>query len=218
MGTKTRTKPVTVAERAKSVPERIRTYVATLPEGEPFTVRELLTFGPRTAVDQAISRMARAGELERPARGVYARPKMNPVLGRKVPVTPEQVVAALARSNGTKFRVHGAEAARRFGLTTQMPLRPVYATTGRSRRVKVGSGEVVLRHASPQRMELAGRPAGEALAALLYLGKSEVTVETVQRIREALGAEEFEALGRSVTAMPAWLSGLMRATTDTAHG
>lgn len=213
MSTKTAPRPQAVVARAASVPERIRAHVATMPEGEPFTVRELLAFGPRTAVDQALSRMAGAGELERPTRGVYARPKMSAVLGRMVPVAPEKVVLAIARSNGTKVRVHGAEAARRFGLSTQMPLHPVYATTGRSRRVKVGSGEVVLRHASPQRMELAGRPAGEALAALLYLGKTEVSTETVQRIRQALGTEEFEVLRRAVTAMPAWLADLMYNTT-----
>lgn len=210
--TGTRTQPKVAKGHSGSVPGRIRAYVATIPEGQPFTVRELLSIGPRTAVDQAVSRMVRTGEIERAVRGVYSRPKMSPAFGRKVPVEPEKVVTALARSNGTKVQAQGAEAARRFGLTTQMPLRPVYATTGRSRRLRVGSREVLLRHASPQRMELAGRPAGEALAALLYLGRSEVTVEVINRIREALGPKEFEALRSSVTSMPAWMSDLMHAT------
>lgn len=194
---------------SESVPARVRGFMATLPEGEPFTVRELLTFGPRTSVDQALSRMVSTGELVRPARGVYARPQMNKTLGREVPVAPEKVVFALARSNGASLRVHGAEAARRFGLSTQVPLRRVYATSGRSRQVKVGSSEVILRHASPQRMALAGRPAGDALAALLYLGKSEVSAETLQRIRRLLGEEEFRVLRHAVTVMPAWLADLM---------
>lgn len=191
---------------AASVAERVRAYVSRMASGEPFSVRELLTLGPRASVDQALSRMARGGEIERVARGFYARPKVNETLGRTVPVEPQKVVAAIARTAGAKVNVHGAEAARRFGLTTQVPMRQVYTTSGRSRRVHLRTGDVTLVHAAQSRMELAGTPAGEALSALLYLGKNEVTPEIVQRIRAALPEEEFGRLRTATTVMPSWLS------------
>jgi hypothetical protein len=191
-----------------TVAERVRAYVTRTASGEPFSVRELLGLGPRASVDQALSRMARGGEIERVTRGYYARPQVNEKLGRTVPVEPEKVVAAIARTSGAQLNVHGAEAARRFGLTTQVPMRQVYATSGRSRRVRLRTGEVTLVHAAQSKMGLAGTPAGEALTALLYLGKNEVTAEVLEKVRTALGNEQFALLraAASTTAMPAWLS------------
>lgn len=191
-----------------TVAERVRAYVTYKASGEPFSVKELLGLGPRAAVDQALSRMARGGEIERVARGFYARPQVNERLGRTVPVEPEKIVAAIARTSGAQVNVHGAEAARRFGLTTQVPMRQVYTTSGRSRRVKLPTGEVTLVHRAQSQMGLAGTPAGEALSALLYLGKNEVTPGIVKRVRDALGEAEFARLrtAAATTAMPAWLS------------
>lgn len=203
------TNAAVVASSRASVMQAVRSAVAGRTPGEPFTVQELLTEGSRAAVDQAMTRLARSGEVERVTRGVYAVPRVNATLGRRVPVSPEAAAEAIARSAGAVLSVHGAEAARRFGLTTQVPLTSVLTTTGRSRRVVVGGREVRLMHASSRRMALAGRPAGEALAALLYLGRSEVTTDVIAQVRRRLAPEEFEALREAVTAMPAWLTDLL---------
>lgn len=201
---------VTGAPPRASVMQAVRASVAGRTPGEPFTVQELLTEGSRAAVDQALTRLVRAGEVERVTRGVYAVPRVNATLGRRVPVSAEVAAAAIARSAGAAVGVHGAEAARRFGLTTQVPLTSVLTTTGRSRRVVVGGREVRLVHASLRRMALAGRPAGEALAALLYLGRSEVTPDVIAQVRRRLAPEEFAVLRAAVTAMPAWLADMLR--------
>lgn len=195
-----------------SVAGAVRSYVNALAAGQAFSVRELLTLGPRASVDQALSRLHRSGELERPARGVYAKPRINRTLGRKVPTAPAQVIEAITRSSGAKVSIGGAEAARRLGFSTQVPMRSVYATTGRSRRLRLPTGEVVLRHAAPSRMELAGTPAGDALAALLYLGRNEVTPSTVASVRSALSMSEFAALKAHASAMPGWLSDTIHRT------
>lgn len=197
------------ASTSASVAKRVRAHVLGVPRGEPFSVRELLALGPRASVDQTLSRMARNGEIERVARGVYARLRVNEALGRAIPVEPEKVVAAIARASGARLNVHGAEAARRFGLTTQVPMRQVYTTSGSSRRVHLRTGDIVLLHAAPSRMALAGTPAGEALSALLYLGKKEVTPAVVERVKSALPRAEFARLRSATTLMPAWLSDIL---------
>jgi hypothetical protein len=193
---------------AGSVAERVRTRIARMRSGEPFSVRELLELGPRASVDQALSRMTRGGEIERLARGLYARPLVNKRLHRSIPVEPEKVIEAVARVSGANIGIQGAEAARRFGLTTQVPMRQVVYTSGRSRKIQLRTGGVTLVHRAQSRMALAGAPAGEALSALLYLGKHEVTTETLNEIRAAIGEKEFARLRGAIatTAVPAWLA------------
>jgi hypothetical protein len=154
--------------------------------------------------------MARAGALESVTRGVYVRPKTSTLLGRTVPPAADRVVAAIAHDTEETIGTHGAEAARRFGLSTQVSMRPVYATTGRTRIIRVHRGQdISLVHHDPATMQLAGRPAGDAVAALLYLGPHEATAEVVDRVLERPTPAERDLLRGQASTLPAWLAVLL---------
>lgn len=187
-----------------TIAEQIRKRIEAIPVGEPFTTSSLLELGTRAAVDQTLCRLARGGSIASVGRGVYVRPKTNRFVGTVMP-EPYQVAEAIAHSTGATIQIHGAEAARRFGLTTQVPTQPVYMTTGPTRHLKMGKLTVTLKHTSPRKVALSGRP-GTALAALLHLGKAEVTVEVIEAVRRKLEPSEFETLRKATGIMPAWLS------------
>ena len=111
-----------------SLPHRIVEYAATLPEGAPLCPSALLHLGNRAAVDQALSRLARRGELLRICQGVYVRP-VKTRFGFRAPAV-EKVIAALAALWGETIVACGASAAHVLGLTTQMPVRLSTTTTG----------------------------------------------------------------------------------------
>ena len=115
-------------------------------------------------------------------------------------------------------QVHGAEAARRFKLSTQVPTAPVFHTSASSRTILIGGITVRMVHTSSRRrLQFAGEPTGVALSALWYLGKNNVTPETVATIAATLGPAEFETL-RSAD-MPAWMAkALAGAARETVHG
>jgi hypothetical protein len=187
----------------------IRARVEALPVGTPFTTREFCSLGPRASVDQALSRMARSGYVTRVARGVYVKPKENRYVGA-VPPEPAMVAEAVARSVGAEIQIHGAEAARRFGFSTQVPMRRIFYTSGSSRKLRVGNQPIEMRRATPRKFALAGRPAGEALSALWYLGKKQANAGAIAALRTRLAPEEFEALKGAVNVMPAWMADLLR--------
>jgi hypothetical protein len=112
----------------------------------------------------------------------------------------------LPRPLGAVVQIHGAEAARRLELTTQVPTQSVFVTSGPSKRIRVGKMEIRLQHVCQRKLALAGRPAGLALAAMWYLGKMEVTPALVEKIRRKLGSSEFEVLKSATRSMPAWMS------------
>ncbi len=59
----------------------------------------------------------------------------------------EQAVEALAAQRGEVIVSSGAAAANSLGLTTQVPVRTVYLTSGRTRKMSLGKQIVELRHA-----------------------------------------------------------------------
>ena len=101
----------------------VRARIQDMPRGRPFTSSSFIVLGPRGAVDRALSRIVHEGEIERLARGVFVRPRKNRFVGKVFPGVGD-VVRAIAKDSGETVQVHGAEAARRFGLTTQAPTTP----------------------------------------------------------------------------------------------
>lgn len=188
----------------KSVYEKLRWQVEKRGQGAVFVTRELLEFGSRAAVDEALSRLAKEGTIRRLGRGLYDYPRLHPVLG-PVPADPDQVAAALTRKTGSRLQIAGARAANALGLSTQVAARPVYLTDGRRRTVQVGNQTIELRHAAPRSMAGAGRTEGTVIQALRHLGPEQIDAETVERLRQTLTAREKTALRREAVSAPGWL-------------
>ena len=202
---------------AMSTAQTIRTGIRKLPRGKPFTSARFLKLGSRGAVDRTLSRLVGEGEIQRLSRGVFVRPRTSRFVGTVLPDVRE-VVETIARNNGETVQVHGAEAARRLRLSTQVPAAPAFHTNASSRTIRIGNATVTMIHTSNRRLlQYAGETTGLALSALWYLGKDNVTPETVATIESALGPREFEKL-RSAD-MPAWMANALRGhPRETAHG
>ena len=117
-----------------TVTERILSQAKTLPEGALISAKELLHLGSRAAVDQALKRLEQRKELMRLSRGLYVRP-VETRFGTRAPAA-EKVVASIVASHAETVVNHGAAAANVLGLTTQVPTKLVYLTSGRNRRLK----------------------------------------------------------------------------------
>ncbi|MBD9450279.1 hypothetical protein IB244_01625 [Rhizobium sp. RHZ02] len=182
---------------------QILAYAEQLPEGMALSAKSLLHLGNRAAVDQALSRLHERGELIRTGRGIY----MKTIKGRfgSRPPTVEQAVKAIAHQRGEVIVSNGAAAANALGLTTQVPVRSIYLTSGRSRTMNVGSQKVELKHVPRWQLSLASRPAGVAVRALAWLGP-ERAEDALSSIKRKLPPEAFNELVAAAPQFPTWLA------------
>lgn len=187
---------------------KIEKYVKTLPPGELFAARSLISFGTRAAVDKALSRMAGRGDLIRVARGVYAKPKLNPWIGVVRPA-PESVAQAVAQASNAEIQIHGAKAMQLLGLSTQEPTQIIFATTGPTRNVKFGNLLIRLQHIGRNRLSGLDGKSALAFNALLFMGRKKVTPDTVRDIRQKLSSSEYGELLSARDKMPGWLADIL---------
>jgi hypothetical protein len=138
-----------------NISQAIRERLTQLPAGQLFTPALLAGMGPRASIDQVLSRLTKAGVLERIGRGLYTVSQPSRFGLSRMPA-PEAVAQAVAAAEGASIEVHGAEAARRFGLSTQVPVQPVFYTTGSSHNVRVGKLHVRLQNVAARKLVLAG--------------------------------------------------------------
>lgn len=185
------------------LPGRILQRADETAEGTLLCANALLHLGTRAAVDQALSRLARSGKLMRICQGIYVRP-VQTRFGPCPPSIPK-VLSALSALWGETIVPCGALAANALGLTTQVPIRLVYLTSGPNRKLTFARLIVELRHAPRWQLAAPHRPAGDAVRALAWLDPSEVT-EGLQVIRHKLSPEDFRELIELRAAMPSWMA------------
>ena len=187
----------------RDLPKRIMEHAAALPEAAPVCPGALLHLGSRSAVDQALSRLARSGRLMRICQGVYMRP-VETRFGSRAPGV-EKAVAALSELWGETVVPCGGSAANLLGLTAQMPVRTVYLTSGPSRRLRFGALSVELRHAPRWQLAVPHRKAGDVLRALAWLGPGEIE-ESLDAVLPGLSVQDLGELSAARATMPAWMA------------
>lgn len=122
--------------------EAILQMTKLLPEGAPVTAKMLMHLGTRPAINRALLRLAQSGKLLKAGRGIYLAP-VNSRFGMHPPLA-ERMIEQFALQRGETIAPSGATSANALGLTTQVPVRAVYWTGGRSRMLYLGKQTVEL--------------------------------------------------------------------------
>jgi len=181
--------------------EQIVAHAEGMPEGTPVSAKSLLHLGNRAAVDQALSRRPRRLSASRDKPGWHAVAFGG--AGRRGARQPAR------RSH----RAQWAAAANTRGLTTRVPVRSVYLTSGRTRKMNLSKQVVELRHEPRWQLALASRPAGEVARALAWLGpeKADAALLALKRNLPQITLNELVVAPQ----LPTWLA---RSVGKAAHG
>jgi len=183
--------------------QAILSQAQSLPEGGLLSPKEFLHLGSRAAIDQTLSRLAREGKLFRVGRGAYAIPVQGK-FGVRSPST-EAVIEAIESTSGEIVVASGAAEANALGLTTQVPTREVYLTSGPSRRLNLGNREIELKHGNRWQMLMGKRPSGKAIRALIWLGPEQAPM-ALETLKNKLPSQEWEAMRQARAGLPSWMA------------
>src|SRR5229473_6421177 len=173
--------------------------------GSLFIPKAFCDLGNRAAVDQALSRLTKAGKIRRISRGVYDIPKNHPALGPLSP-DPDAVARAVADQAGYRLQPTPARAANALGLSSQVPAQIVYLIDGSSRKIKVGNQLIHFRHAGPRALLGAGTPEGVALQAIRAFGPDHLSAAIIQQLRQNLPSAAKTGLKKLAHHAPRWMA------------
>ncbi|MBF2761385.1 MAG: hypothetical protein ISN28_14195 [Ectothiorhodospiraceae bacterium AqS1] len=187
----------------KRLTEKIMEHAERLLEGTPLVAEDLTHLGTRIGVNRALARLAKRGELLRAERGIY----FCPVKSRfgTHPPSIYQAIEGLGEQRGETIVQNGASAANDLGLITQVPMRYIFLTSGRTRYIMLGNHKIKLRHAPPWQLVLANHPAGQVVRALAWLGPEE-TESAIQRLKRKIPSEAFDIMATVAHRLPNWLA------------
>lgn len=170
---------------------------------------DFLDLGPRAAVDKALSRNSRTGQISRAGRGMYHLPRHDPLLGVLGPSYNGMQDFIRRKAQGQVFPT-GAHAANALGLSDQVPVRSWHFTTGPNRRIRRGKSEIVLRHVSPRFVNTRHPKSALVILALRWIGKRFVDDDILSRLRRNLSPDDRVALLEDAACAPARIADIFR--------
>jgi hypothetical protein len=151
-----------------------------------------------------LSRLVKEEFLTRLGLGIYYYPKEDPYLGKVSPAL-EKVAEALANRDKVKIRPTGAHALNMLGLSTQVPMKLAYFTSGPSRKIKIGARTIQFINRSPKKMAYTGTTSGPVMTALMELGKGNLTEELKAKILQLFRKEHPSVLKTDLKLAPKWI-------------
>jgi hypothetical protein len=190
------------APSSSSLYTRIARKVAQAEPGSVFTAKDFSDIGRDRAVAKSLERLVRVGKLRRITRGIYDKPRQDPLLGTLWP-DPDDVIKAITVKEKLRLQPAGVHAANMLGLSEQVPAKYVFLTDGRSRMLKAGPFRFQLKHTTPRNMAAAGRFTGLLIQAFKSLGPKHIDRLHLEFLKKKIPAAELKALQNDLDLAPA---------------
>ena len=156
-----------------SVNNTIELRIGRLKPGDVFLPSDFKDLGTSTAIRKALSRLVKIGRVERMGQGIYVIPKYDKVFGKVLP-SIEHIANILAKKDHVKIKPSGQNALNKVGLSSQVPMRLVFLTTGHSKKIQIGKSAIIFKSTTAKKLSMKGE-----ITSLLFLGLEELDLKNI---------------------------------------
>ncbi len=185
-------KGITLKQRIEAMPEDSVLFRSDFPEYHAEFVGSVL------------SELTSEGLLTKMGQGIYAKPRSS----RFGMVRPsvDKIVHAIATRDNAEVLPSGEAALNMLGISTQVPMKYVYITSGSERTINLINCQVVLKHCAPRNFCYKTELVALLAQALKSLKQRNVGDEELYAISSLISkVEDKAALAKDIDMMPAWM-------------
>lgn len=188
---------ITLRERIEALPEDSVLFRTDFPEYHS------------EFVGGTLAELTQEGMLVKLAQGVYAKPRRSR-FGLVLP-SVDKIVQAIAARDNAEVLPSGMTALNVLGLSTQVPMKYSYLTTGSERIIKLENQEIRLKRGVPKNFCYETKLIALLVQALKTLKQQNVGEEELQVIRNLISREpDRSALEKDVDMMPVWMKRIVK--------
>ena len=188
---------ITLRERIEALPEDTVLFRSDFPEYHS------------EFVGGTLAELTQEGMLVKLAQGIYAKPRRSR-FGLVLP-SVDKIVQAIAARDNAEVLPSGMTALNVLGLSTQVPMKYSYLTTGSERTIKLENQEIRLKRGVPKNFCYKTKLIALLVQALKALKQQNVGQEEIHTIRSLISKEpDKTALAKDVDMMPIWMKRIVK--------
>jgi hypothetical protein len=155
-------------------------------------------------VGKVLSDLVKQEVIHRLSRGVYLKAAKTK-FGLVYPTT-EEIAKAIAERDNAEVLPTGSAALNILGLSTQLPMNPVFLTSGSARKIKCGNKIITFKRGVPKNFAVKGQMMRLLVQAMKAIGERNITKEELGVIGSLLQKyPEEDTIKHDLTVMPQWI-------------
>lgn len=164
-------------------------------EGKPFLVDDFCELSNYENIKKSLQRLALKRHIIRINRGMYYLPHYIPAIDEYSSPEADDIAYALARQNGWTICPSINEAMNLLGVSTQVPMKYEYLTSGPYRKYDISGVEIEFNHASGKYVSpLFSYKTMLVIQAIRGLTKNCLSSEDIIRLRAACSDDDVKLL------------------------
>ncbi|MCD8385559.1 MAG: DUF6088 family protein [Bacteroidales bacterium] len=164
--------------------------------------------GDADVIRHILGKLCQQGILVRIAPGIFVNPQISKF--GMVPVTLEAIAYAVAKRDHVEILPTGETALNILGLSTQVPMRAAYLTTGSPRSLKIGNRSIKFIRGVPRNFACNGHLMPLIIQALKSMGRDNVTEATISQISKIISESVDPHLLEDMLLAPQWIQKLIK--------
>ena len=176
-----------------------------------FTSKDFEDLGDRFYISQILFGLDRDSHIKEITYDIYYTPRMSRF--GEVPASLENIIEALQRLDGIIISRGGHRYQNVLGLSTQLVVRPVFLTSGKSQKIRTEDGRLLLElvRASDEEMPWLDKPGGPVVLALLTryynknLIKNNLNLKDGATLKKYASDEMKADLAKHYDMIPDWM-------------
>lgn len=141
-------------------------------EGHLFILNDFLDLTNYECAKKIIQRLVERKKLEKVLDGIYMKPKYSTYLNSYIPCNMYDLAECIARKYGWDIVPTGEIAINYYGLSTQLPSKYLYSSTGPYRKYNVNGNEISFKHTSNKKMSNMSKKVQYLIQAISNYGKN----------------------------------------------
>ena len=178
--------------------------------GTVFLTSDFTDIATTTTVRKCLGRQVEKKNIRRVIAGVYEKPVYSKLLKEYIPVNPDAVAYAIARSFHWTIAPCGDVALNKLGLSTQVPVVWSYISDGPYRKFSWDNITLSYKHRANREISFMSEITTLVVEALKTLGKERIDDDVIVSLRNRLPEEEKKKMLKEVTGVSEWIYTVIR--------
>ena len=178
--------------------------------GTVFLTSDITDIATTTTVRKCLGRQVEKKNIRRVIAGVYEKPVYSKLLKEYIPVNPDAVAYAIARSFHWTIAPCGDVALNRLGLSTQVPVVWSYISDGPYRKFSWDNITLSYKHRANREISFMSETTTLVVEALKTLGKERIDDDIIVSLRNRLPEEEKKKMLKEATGVSEWIYTVIR--------
>lgn len=178
--------------------------------GTVFLTSDFTNIATTTTVRKCLGRQVEKKNIRRVIAGVYEKPVYSKLLKEYIPVNPDAVAYAIARSFHWTIAPCGDVALNKLGLSTQVPVVWSYISDGPYRKFSWDNITLSYKHRANREISFMSEITTLVVEALKTLGKERIDDDVIVSLRNRLPEEEKKKMLKEATGVSEWIYTVIR--------